>query len=389
MKTKPRGRPLSTHRPTFIRMRLKPKQTKTTFKTLSTRPVLFKTSPSTTGRPEIFRSGETKKILRQFSEVISLETTKAGPSIETISPPSLTPVTVTQSPTLNSTSGQDLGAESRHRVLQDKESKNVSNQSTRTNIPENDEFVPTENPKLISNEQDELRSDDIKFSQGHEILNGAVGKEINTLDLRPDIRYSEDDSALDTTEKNEYDILPAVSIFGSLLDSEQKIAGKEESGTELQPQPLVMEDDIEYFNEDSNDVLGNQIVTDKVYTDDYADIETFKPIVLNDNEDLSTQKTFGMEKDVETFNPEFDGVFLSKDSMPEIQEINATIEPPPAFDSDDADVVHVHETEATATPVPDLNKPKKPVAGASKGKSESILLFLADVFNSISRCMNV
>ena len=71
MKTKSRGKPLATHRPTFIRMRLKPKATKTTFKTLSTRPVELKTSLETTTTPEIFRSRETKKILKQFPESIS------------------------------------------------------------------------------------------------------------------------------------------------------------------------------------------------------------------------------------------------------------------------------------------------------------------------------
>ena len=83
-------------------MRLKAKPTMTTLKTLSIRPFELKTSLETTTEPEIFRSRETKKVLSHFSESIPVETTKRVSSVETISPPSLTPITVTQVPATTS-----------------------------------------------------------------------------------------------------------------------------------------------------------------------------------------------------------------------------------------------------------------------------------------------
>ena len=68
MKTSQRGKHISRQQSSFARMRLRPKLTKKTEKTAST-----------TNRPEIFESRETKNI----------------PSVETISPHSIIPVTVT------------------------------------------------------------------------------------------------------------------------------------------------------------------------------------------------------------------------------------------------------------------------------------------------------
>ena len=161
--------------------------------------------------------------------------------------------------------------------------------------------------------------------------------------------------------------MPAVAIFGGLSNAEQHFSLNEEEQENIQPQPLFMENPIDYSNEEFVDEYDAQTVTEKVSTDYFSDIETFKPIILNDNQDLSTQKSISMDKDVVTFDPIFEDALLNKDSMPEIQDINATIELPPASSNDGGNDVHVHDIEDTTTPVPDLAELKESSSGAAKG----------------------
>ena len=367
MKTKLRAKLLSTQRPTFVRMRLKPKTTKTTFKTLTTRPFELKTPLETTTASEVFKSRETKKVLRNFPQNVLLGATETVSSVETISPPSLTPTTVTQFPPVTSTSDQSLIPDIDHRLAINNEPKTFPVDVAKLETDTASEFTTTEIPGFASKEVEVLSSNDIVSTHGREIADGVI-HEISSISIDPNQKNTSGNFIVDTTQKNEYEILPAVAIFGGLSKSEQKFSLNEEKEENLKPQPLVMENDIDYANEDV-DEFNIQDVTKNEFTDEIYDIETFKPILLNDNQDSSTRKILSMEKDVVTFDPLFEDAFLNKDSMPEIHDINATIEPPPASTSDGANDVHVHEIESTSSPVPNLLEIQEPVSGTLKGNS--------------------
>ena len=77
-----------------------------------------------------------------------------------------------------------------------------------------------------------------------------------------------------------------------------------------------------------------------------------------------------MEEDVVTFDPDSQVAFLSNESMYELQDAKATIEPPPASSFDDADV-HVHEmvtAQTLAPPLLDTSESSDIVAKGNKSR---------------------
>ena len=330
MKTIQRGKLIPPQRSTFVRMRLKPKLTKTNFKT-------------TTASPELFESGETKRV----------------PSLETISPPSIIPMTITQNPILSLISEHKMASldivnrkptEQLNQIPSSSDSLNQANISKDNVISSHNLGVAllpetfTELNDLTDVNDKSLLPETIKTLNVNVKLNDPQGKNTKTAINDIELTYNiEDQEVLSSTIRNEYDILPAVSFFGSLSSAEKNM----DTNPIQQPQ-TVLETDVEIFNAEATEIYNGDVITDGPLPDTDIDVVTFKPIVSNVNPDLSTIQSNVLDKDVVTFDSNSEALF-NKESML-LQNPKTTIEPPPASN----DAVHVHEMVTPQTQEPDL-----------------------------------
>ena len=339
MKTIKRGK-----RPKFVRMRLKPKLTKSTSKTMTIIPKLFENGQTTTTLPEMVRSRETKRVS----------------SMETISPPSIIPVTITPSPPPSTVSPQNVPSTDfeptfRLEIIHDSLNNVQSNELITF---KSQKLAATESPKIFSLHEvfidgmnEKVLSGDTKLENSDSELNRNLGEgDFKSVINGLEIEYLEDDQYDTSTTKNEYDILPALSVFGSLSSSEKNEGDDNESV--IQKAETDLEADIEAFNKKPTEIFREDIINEESFTELNVDVETFKPIILDENRDASTPKTIDIETDVEIFDPNSESVLVSnKQSMLELQTAKATIEPPPASTDDDA-VVHEHDLVILQTQAP-------------------------------------
>ena len=376
----------------FVRMRLKTRTTKstqtTTLKTTKNLQRAPKFGVTTTTAPEILHSGETKKVS----------------SLETISPPSIIPSTITQNPLPTTAFPQrKLIAE---QVEEDPPKSLEAFERGIDNLL--DDIKPSES-ELNSPRDNFLTSsvnlEDITPDQEADAHEGEVNPrseetvlplEITTLE----IDNMENDQVLSATIKNSHDTLPAVAMFGGMPEEEIKpeiqllkgdissndIEVFDDPSTAIFPENLITEEsfmskeietfkpykpfkDVQIFDDQSTATFNEDFITEESFQ--AKDVETFEPITLNSNPDLATIKTVLLDADIVTFDPasvvtfdpssdvtldpESDKDFMTQEGMLTLEEDTpeASIQPPPASKAD-ATALHVHEMESLPTQVPAL-----------------------------------
>ena len=391
----------------FVRMRLKPKPTKstqtTTLKTTKNVHSVPKFSVATTIVPEILHSGETKKVS----------------SLETISPPSMIPSTITQNP-LPSTSLPQLKltaikVEDEDLMNLEELDRGVDNLLGDTEPGESELKSPggqlsanSVNPGNASPDQ-EAEANEADVSPGPEKT--VLPLEISTLE----IDNVENDQAGSTTVRNTHDTLPALDMFEGMPEEEinpeiQLLKGDiisnnievlDDPSTAIFPENVITEEsfmskdietfkpykpfkDVQIFDDQSTATFNEDVVTEESFQ--AKDVETFEPITLNSNPDLATIKTVLLDADIVTFDPasvvtfdpssdvtldpESDKDFMTQESMLTLEEDipEASIQPPPASKAD-ATALHVHEMESLPTQAPALLGTSESTHVTTKGNS--------------------